>query len=199
MTEPSEPDSFVLDYLDQVVLRLRFGPSPEERPDEVWEYALLEPPTGWSERPLLAEFEQTLRDAPGGPYEFGINTSRSVYSWGADAATLTVAAYVVARALDALVSLSVEGGVRALVKSLARSRTPEPHVPDREEMLGTAQWRVADGFDVDYDALQLVAEEQRPGEGAWEFTFHDAGSRYVVEMGAVEGIPTSSRVRREDL
>lgn len=192
----SAEDSFLLDYLDEVSLRVAFGEAPEEAPAEIWEYRFV-PPQGWSERQVLTHLEALLRDAPGGPYAFMFRTSRSVVSWGADAATLTLVGYVALQALNALIGMGVEGGLKGVYKILAGDDPDSSRIPDRQEMLGIAQWRAADGYGVDYESLRLVSEERRPVDGTSTFVFEDDRARYTVELGVVSGIPTTSRLRRD--
>lgn len=192
----SAEDSFLLDYLDEVSLRVAFGESPEEAPAEIWEYRFV-PPQGWSERQVLANLEALLRDAPGGPYAFMFRASRSVVSWGADAATLTLVGYVALQALNALIGMGVEGGLKGVYKILAGHDPDSSRIPDRQEMLGIAQWRAADGYGVEYDSLRLVSEERRPVDGTSTFVFEDDRARYTVELGVVSRIPTTSRLRRD--
>lgn len=197
MNEQQDGDrSLLADYLDEVELRLAFGEHPNQPPEEVWQYRVVAP-AGWSERDFLRRLEEMLKDPTGLPFEYEVRTSRTVSSWGADTAALTIVAYITLRAIDTLVGLGVEGGIRGLIELLRSKQADEWRPVDRDTILNWAKARAAEAYDVEDDTLRLTAEEQRPDEDSWEFVFEDEGNRYTVAMGVVEGVPYSSRVRRE--
>lgn len=194
MTEPRE-------HFDLQVIEVHFVPEmPSQRPDEVW-FAIpppasedLAPPArNEIERELLRRVVDGHTEAEGWSPPYSLEARYSYLSWGADGADLSVV-LITASAVAGAVANDLWSGFRSWLRE--RGDDYEVEMSD-ENAEGHARWRVEASFGVPVDKLKLLAEERRPVDQAWAFTFAaPGGERFEVEVAREGRGLVTGRIRR---
>ncbi len=194
MTEPR-------DYFDLQVVEVHFVPvMPGQRPDEIW-FAVPHPASEEQapparneiERDLLHHFVEGHTKAEGWSPPYSLEARSSYLSWGADGANLSVV-LITASAVAGAVPNDLWSGFRAWLRE--RGDDHEVDISD-ENAEGHARWRVEASFGVSIDDLKLLAEERRPADREWTFTFAaPRGERFEVEVAREGRGLVTGRIRR---
>ncbi|MGZ3303802.1 MAG: hypothetical protein ACXVBG_23235 [Isosphaeraceae bacterium] len=180
-------------------------------PNEAFSIDIRQPALGFDERPAIAELDQILTHPDGYKHSYILELRKSHHSWGADAATAQIAAYIAKTALDATAGALATAAIVAFfrkVKALAGSMEDgfPDNPPTRDEMYERARNKISSVMDAppapwdgSPDPVVCVAEDWTPLTGPWSFVFQDATYRYVVNVALDEDLPLTTHLRRERL
>ena len=197
MTDADVPASISqwLDDADEGEIVIAFIDSPidEAHPVEVWQAQVLD---GATRPEALAKrvVELVQEQEPYTP--FILDVKRTHFSWGADAATWQI---LVSFAAGVMVELTGPP-LREAISDLFRKLSQGTEVPalEMEDAVSRARSAIAARYGGDNEDYHLLGEEEDQGRPRWVVRLQgDDGARYTVEVGVVDGLPGTQRIRRD--
>ncbi len=146
---------------------------------------------------VLGALEPVLYPGSGAPRHYSLHTHRSHTSWGPGPGALEIGLLVTAGSRkEAVAEVWVDGVTRAFRDLMDAAGRPEPAPTSREAALARARRSVAAAYALDPDGLSPSTEEHHAAENAWSVALRaEAGERYDVVVGLVDGFAGSVRVR----
>ena len=174
---------------------------PGQRPEEIW-FAIPAPASedqapparNAIERELLHRVVDGHTAVEGWSPPYSLEARYSYLNWGAEGADLSVV-LITASAVAGAVANDLWSGFRAWLRE--RGDDYEVEISD-ENAEGHARWRVEASFGVPLEELELIADERRPTDHEWAFTFGaPGGERFEVEVAREGRGLVTGRIRRE--
>ncbi len=194
--------SFVSTGVDELLVTLAFGRSPDGPADEVF---VLEtrppvPPGGrWDETPYVEALEGVLRSTgrPGTPHSLTVCTRHT--SWGRPSARADIVLSVALAGTSTTANRKAREAVKAAFREMLGSSDNERRrSASHDEAVSAARRLVATVWsDVDAVELSVSHEEHRASTHAWSFGLVARDrTRYQALVGFVDGDPSTVHIRR---
>lgn len=195
----SEWHAMFLDRFDRVTVQIAFAEHPSQPAREVFVVEFDEP--GWERDWLTGQLLDLFRGEQGMPrYPHQLRIQQTYTGWGAAGAGEQLLLLVAQSALAGTVASASWAAVQGLTRRLLAMRKSQIKSPpmDRDTAESRARWQVQTFYTISPHLLTVTKETRDTQAGSWEFTLQDqAGTRYTVLLGALDGEQSTLRLSRE--
>jgi hypothetical protein len=156
----------------------------------------------FDEAPYLEALEPIMHAGGTAPEQHSVQLSWKRYSWAGDAAdvdiVLALAGQSPSHRLDRATTDEIYAAFRKILAHAAAPASPDRMELARDDALSTARRRVAYVYPgVRAEDLAVTDEEHHAASGSWSLGLATPDLvRFQVTLGAVDGVPTTTHVRR---
>lgn len=188
--------------MDEVTIRVSFGPFPTDPANEVYEIQVYAPPADEQEEqgeyPYLRLLEPITRDES--PYRgsYSLDIQKRFTAWGAAGATTTILLFVASAVGAEIVGTAAWETLRTAFTRFTNWSNTVSQPLERQEAVERARWKVQQEYHVEStESLALVEDEHDVSAQRWRIVLRDDERiEYVVELGLFAGLPNTIRIAR---